>query len=278
MMIQEILPHRFNNRFVPGQIPGKNDYIFYYCDNTVLLKTRSQDMEIPRLCDFSEKTNIKDSIFLFTLNNTSCFLLWNQPSFNQKGFSMMDIHFFRTSFQKEIAWACLAGLHLRDWYQGNRFCGHCGSVTHHKSDERAMVCPVCHTTVYPKISPAIIVAILCGDRILLARGSDFPDAWYSLIAGYADIGESLEEALIREVKEEVGLDVRKIRYYGSQPWPLSGSMMIGFVAEAEDHLPLLIDRHELVDAAWFSRGNLPRYPLSLSIAGEMIEKFEQGTL
>lgn len=132
--------------------------------------------------------------------------------------------------------------------------------------------------IYPKISPAIIVAIVCGNNILLARGSNFRGSWYSLIAGYADVGESLEDTVKREVKEEVGLDVRNIRYYKSQPWPLSGSMMIGFVAEADDHQPVSVDRREIAEAAWFTRGRLPEYSMRLSIAGEMIEKFDKGEL
>ena len=123
-----------------------------------------------------------------------------------------------------------------------------------------------------------IIAIVCNDKLLLARNANFRGNWYSLIAGYADVGESLEETLAREVKEEVGLDVSNIRYYKSQPWPLSGSMMIGFIAEADDQQPITIDNKEIVEAAWFTRGNLPNHPPTLSIAGEMIEKFENGEL
>jgi len=141
-----------------------------------------------------------------------------------------------------------------------------------------MECSSCNTIVYPKISPAIIVAIICKDKILLARNTNFPGAWYSLLAGYADVGETLEETLIREVKEEVGLDVTNIRYYKSQPWPLSGSMMIGFIAKADDSQPICIDGHEIAEAAWFTRYNLPNYPSTLSIAGELIDKFAKGEL
>ena len=96
------------------------------------------------------------------------------------------------------------------------------------------------------------------------------------MAGYVDIGESLEETVMREVKEEVGLDVRNIRYYKSQPWPFSGSMMIGFFAEADDTQPICTDNVEITDAHWYSRGQLPNHPPVISIAGEMIDKFEKG--
>lgn len=163
-----------------------------------------------------------------------------------------------------------------NWYGRNRFCGTCGSRTRHKTDERALSCPECGATVYPRISPAIIVAITCNNKILLARSPHFPAGFHSLIAGYVDIGESLEETVIREVKEEVGLDVRNIRYYKNQPWPLSGSMMVGFFAEADETQPISINTKEISEAAWFTRGNLPQYPLKISIAGEMIEKFDRG--
>jgi NAD+ diphosphatase len=165
-----------------------------------------------------------------------------------------------------------------NWYSQNKFCGKCGAKTNSKPDERAIICPVCNTIVFPKISPAVIVAIICDNKILLARNSDFHGDWYSLIAGYADVGESLEETLVREVKEEVGLDIKNIRYYKSQPWPLSGSMMIGFIAEADETQPICIDRKEIAEAAWFTRGHLPKHSSNLSIAGEMIEKFEKGEL
>ena len=149
--------------------------------------------------------------------------------------------YFRTIKQQEIAWISVVGFQLMSWYSQNKFCGKCGSKTKEKNDERAIICPNCNTIIFPKISPAIIVAIICNDKILLAHNSNFPNNWYSLIAGYADVGESLEETVIREVKEEVGLEVKNIRYYKSQPWPFSGSMMIGFFAEADDNQTICAD-------------------------------------
>ena len=141
-----------------------------------------------------------------------------------------------------------------------------------------MVCPACNTVVYPKISPAIIVAIRSNDKILLANNANFAANWYSLVAGFVDVGETLEETVRREVKEEVGLDVWNIRYYGSQPWELSGSMMIGFIADADENQPIQTDDKEITHAAWFTRDNLPNHPKNVSIAGEMIEQFARGEL
>ena len=277
-MIHEISPHRFNNQYIARQKLEENCFVLCYRGNSVLLKPDGDDFRLPRKSDFTGIPDQIKSTFLFTLDEIPCFLVEDQTGDENPGLVFQDIGFFRTARQQEVAWIALAGFHLRNWYAQNRFCGKCGTKTKHKSEERALVCPDCMNTVYPKISPAIIVAVTCRDKILLVRGLNFPGSWYSLVAGYADVGESLEETLKREVKEEVGLDVFNIRYYKSQPWPLSGSLMIGFVAEADESQLLAVDTGEIAEAAWFTRGNLPAHAMKLSIAGEMIEKFEKGEL
>ena len=277
-MIHEIYPHRFNNHYIPFKKIGEMDFIFHYNGDKILLRTCGDEFEIPRRIDFPEIRDEAENTFLFTFDEVPCFLLLDDMKAVKPGFVYKELSFFRYTRQQEIAWVSLAGFHLMNWYSQNLFCGKCGAGTRQKPDDRAIICTNCNTIIYPRISPAVIVAITCNDKILLARNSNFAGNWYSLIAGYVDIGESLEEALIREVKEEVGLDVKNIRYYKSQPWPLSGSMMIGFVAEADENQPVSTDNKEIAEAAWFTRGNLPDHSLNLSIAGEMIEKFESGEL
>lgn len=277
-MIQEIFPHHFNNQFLANRNIGDNDFVLHYNSNSLLLKTKGDEFAIPQKKDLPEISDQTEYTFLFTLDEVPCFLIWNDLKENKPHLIYREINFFRFVSQQEIAWVTIAGFHLMNWYMQNRFCGNCGAKTQQKKDERAIICPECNTTVYPKISPAIIVAIICNDKILLAHNSNFPGKWYSLIAGYADVGESLEETLKREVKEEVGLDIKNIRYYKSQPWPLSGSMMIGFIAESDGDQPLSIDNKEITEAAWFKRGDLPPHPSTISIAGEIIEKFEKGEL
>lgn len=277
-MIQDIFPHRFNNHYLAGINIGEEDFVLHFDGNSLLLKTAGDEFKMPRKKDFQEITEKPESAFLFTLDDVPCFLVWDPLEADEPRLIYKDIRFLRSMKQQEFAWIGMAGFHLMNWYDQNRFCGKCGSATVHKPDERAMMCPGCDTVVYPKISPAVIVAILCHDKILLARNTNFPGAWYSLIAGYVDVGETLEEALAREVKEEVGLHVASIRYYKSQPWPFSGSMMIGFVAEADENQPIVTDNIEIAEAAWFTRGNLPEHAGNISIAGEMIDKFESGEL
>jgi NAD+ diphosphatase len=274
VMIQDIYPHLLDNTYLIVSDIQENDYIFHFQGNSLLLKQVNDSLAIPVKKDLPGCE--KKSNFLFTLNHINCFLVWECIVPENTNFIYREINFFRTLPQKEIAWAAILSLQLMTWYTQNKFCGQCGTPTNHKSDERAIICPSCQTTIYPKISPAIIVAIICNDKILLASGVNFRSNFYSLIAGYADIGESLEETVVREVKEEVGIDVKNIRYYKSQPWPFSGSMMIGYIAEADDSQPIRIDKTEISDAAWYSRGNLPNHPPAISIAGELIDMFERN--
>jgi NAD+ diphosphatase len=277
-MIHEIFPHRFNNHFVAATTMGDNDIVLHYQNNTLLVKAIDDKAELPRKKDFPLLPADAKTAFLGTIDEDSCFLLFDCPITTTEGYDYKEIRFFRSYGHKGHAWMAIVGLQVMNWYLKNRYCGACGTPTIEKSDERAIVCPECKTVVYPNISPAIIVAITCNDKLLLARNAGFTENWYSLIAGFADIGESLEETVRREVKEEVGLDVTNIRYYKSQPWPFSGSMMIGFIAEADDTQPVCCDAVEITEAAWFKRGQLPNHPPTISIGGEMIERFDRGEL
>lgn len=276
-MINEISPHRFSNRFAIPDSIADTDYILYYKNEAVLLRQEGEEFDLPRYSDIKGEVNA-DMQFLFTLDDCACYLLHHSPDIDNSPFVFKEIRFLRNFNRKELAWIGLAGYQLMEWYAHNKYCGRCGSETQERADERSIACPSCGAMVYPKISPAVIVAIIGNGKILLAHNSNFPNSWYSLVAGYVDIGESLEEAVAREVKEEVGLDVANIRYYKSQPWPFSGSMMIGFVAEADCSQPIVVDNKEITEADWYARGNLPPHPPTISIAGEMIEMFERNEL
>lgn len=277
-MIQDIYPHRFDNQYKPSAVMGEHDYVFHFRGNTLLLKHEGDKLDLPKKQELPKLTSDTPSVFLFTLNQVACFLVWEDPGVDDPSFSYEPMDIFRTIKEQEIAWICLAGFHLYTWYSRTIFCGTCGSKMRHKSDERAMECPHCHSIFYPTIAPAVIVAIVNDQNILLVRGGRNTKGRYTLVSGFVEVGETLEEAVVREVKEETGIDVRSIRYYKNQPWPLSGSMMVGFIAEADRNQPLVVDYSELNDAAWFSREHLPDHSLPLSIAGEMIEQFEKEAL
>ena len=273
-MINEIFPDILDTTNIHSREISVDDLVLCYKNNRILLKNSETGYEIPVFSDFK---NISETSlqFLFSLNSTGCFLLNEQPA-EEDPLQYRDIWILRSFNKKGLAWAGAVGHQLFTWFNDNRFCGRCGSKTVLKTGERAIECPGCRNIVYPRISPAVIVAITCNDRILLARGKHYRGSFYALIAGYNDIGESLEETIVREVKEEVGLDVKNIRYYKSQPWPFSGSLMIGYSAEADDSQPLTINENEIETAAWFTRGSLPEHASNISISGDMIEAFEKG--
>lgn len=166
----------------------------------------------------------------------------------------------------------LKASHLLYWDRRSRFCGLCGAKTRDKDDECAKVCENCGELYYPRIAPAIIVAIIKDGQILLARANRFATNFYSVIAGFVEPGESLEECVQREVWEEVGLNIKNLRYFGSQPWPFPDSLMVGFIADYASGT-ITVDLTENQDAAWFAPDRLPEIPGSLSIARRLIDWF-----
>lgn len=160
--------------------------------------------------------------------------------------------------------------HVLDWATTHRFCGRCGSTAERSRTERCMQCPKCGLHMYPRISPAVIVLVRRGEEALLARNARFPLPFYSTLAGFSDIGESLEATLAREIREEVGVEITNARYFGSQPWPFPNSLMIAFTAEWASG-EIAVDHDEIADAQWFTREALPLVPPPLSIARRMID-------
>jgi NAD+ diphosphatase len=272
-MINELSPGIFDSKYVYDLEPGENDFLLCYKDGQVLLKKSGEDYEIPRKRDFIDNT--ESSVYLFSINSVRCFGLVDLQ-LNDAAFEYQDVFILRNIKSKELAWIGSVGHQLMNWLNNNKFCGRCGARTVLKKDERATVCPKCGLINFPKISPAVIVAITCNNRILLAKGKNYKGDFYALIAGYVDIGETIEETVAREVKEEVGLDIKNLKYYKSQPWPFSGSLMMGFTAEADDTQPIIIDENEIKEAGWFLRGNLPSHASAVSISGDLIAAFEKG--
>lgn len=166
----------------------------------------------------------------------------------------------------------LAGraMQLLEWERAHRYCGCCGAPTVPRLNERCLACPKCGHLAYPKIAPAVMALVRREEKILLARGPHFPEKFYSVLAGFVDPGETLEQCVIREVYEEVGITVQNIRYFASQPWPFSGSLMIGFVCDWAGG-EIRVDPLEIEDAKWFALDALPQLPPPLSLARLLID-------
>jgi len=161
---------------------------------------------------------------------------------------------------------------LMHWRRSHRFCGHCGKKMRESGKERAMLCPSCGGVSFPVLSPAVIVAVEREGRLLLGSNANFPKGRYSVLAGFVEPGESLEEAVEREVYEESSVRVKNIRYFGSQPWPFPNSLMLGFFADWESGDPSP-DGEELTDVRWFSPDDLPNIPPSVSISRQLIDEW-----
>ncbi len=159
---------------------------------------------------------------------------------------------------------------LLNWSRKHQYCGVCGTKFKPMNPDKSKSCPKCNNLLFPQTSPAIIVAIIKDKKILLAHNNNFPEGLYSIIAGFVELGENLEETVHREVQEEVGLKVKNIRYFNSQPWPFPNSLMLGFVADY-DSGEIKTDGVEIAHADWFTPDNFPILPDEHSIARKIID-------
>ncbi|WP_301664484.1 NAD(+) diphosphatase [Methanoculleus frigidifontis] len=176
--------------------------------------------------------------------------------------------------EDDLAVAALA-VRIVDYDRTTQYCGQCGAKMRPLMTERAKFCPACNRTVYPRLSPAVIVLVSDGERVLLARSPRFPPGMYSVIAGFVEPGENLEHAVRREVREEVGVSIQNIRYFGSEPWPFPDSLMIGFTAEYAGG-DLVVDTSEIEAAEWFDRETLPPLPSTMSISRALLDRWLDG--
>jgi NAD+ diphosphatase len=214
-----------------------------------------------------------NDLYLGALNSRCCYgAALNGENGCPEHFQFTDLRALFGLMTEDLIWIAGRANHLLYWHRVHRYCGRCGHRTEDKTDERALLCAKCGLTNYPRLSPAVIVAVTRGDRILLASNKRFRLPFYSVLAGFVEPGECLEACVEREILEEVGIAVRDIRYFGSQPWPFPDSLMIGFTA-AYAGGEITVDEAELTHADWFSRDNLPRIPPPISIARQLIDVF-----
>lgn len=184
----------------------------------------------------------------------------------------MDFRDIYRALGRSLQFPVSRGKQLLTWDRTHKFCGVCGKETEVNTHESSRVCPFCGEIFYPRLSPAIIVRITRGNQIMMAHNKNFQEGIFSHIAGFVEAGENLEQAVEREIMEEVGLKVENIRFFGSQPWPMPHSLMMGFTAECPEGDPVP-DGVEIIEAHWFTKENLPLPPSSGSIAMEMLNDF-----
>ena len=272
-MIQEIAPHRLNNQYQPGREPQADDYVIAFQGQNVLCALDGETLRLMRVSE-TEKEGL---IYLFSIDERAFYLI-QEPGELPDGYAFHEVWRRRTDMEvpQEIMFAVATGMHLAHWYRNNRHCGRCGAATEHAGDERALVCPDCGNRIYPRLMPAVIVGVTNGDKLLVTKYSDRPLPFYALVAGFVEIGETLEECVAREVMEEVGLRVENIRYYKSQPWGIVDDILAGFYCDVDGDPTVHLDKSELREGIWARRGEVPMQPDSFSLTGEMMRMFNEG--
>lgn len=280
-MIQDIGPRHLFNEYHEEK-PSEDDTCFLFRDGQILASPGEEDrMDYPRYRDFREEDRKKfHFVYLLRVDERKCFLAVGRnlpeeaPFTPPSGFSFFPVNSFRKARPKYMAYAAVTAWHLNVWYRNNQFCGRCGRRMSPDHRERMMRCS-CGNLVYPRISPAVIVAVTDGNRILLTKYASGSYRHYALVAGFTEIGETLEQTVSREVMEEVGLKVKNIRYYKSQPWGLSGSLLAGFFCDLDGDDAITLQEEELKEAEWFEAGDLVPEADGISLTREMMQKFRE---
>lgn len=276
-MIQNIAPHRFNNQFL-GKKLSRNDYLLIFKENSILIKQEEEGITFPKLSDISDK-DIKIEeicIYFFSIDDISYFYVKDIEVEESLEWKYEMLHNIRVGKPMWKVFAAAVGGQLHQWYHNHQYCGRCAAKMNLHDAERALKCPSCGNIVYPTLNPSVIVAITNKNRLLLTKYAYGIYKNYALVAGYAEIGEDLEETVRREVMEEVGLKVKDITYYKTQPWPFSGSLLVGYFAEVEGDDTVTLQESELSEATWFDRNDIPDPISNISLTSEMIELFRNS--
>ncbi len=281
-MIQDIAPHHYDNAYHPDRKPQPESYLFYYKERSVLIrKSDNHTFDFPRFRDLAKQnpTLYETSLYLFSIDDQEFYMPADLNIPKESDLILENIQFFRSAEPHHLVFAAITGHQLVRWYQSHRYCGHCGSPLRHHEKERMMYCDSCRQMEYPKICPAVIIGVTDGNRLLLSKYNGRTYKKYALLAGFMEIGETFEETVQREVMEEVGLKVTNIRYYKSQPWPYSDSILAGFFCDLAEQDAIHIDPEELSLAQWFEREDIPIEDDSMfSLTQDMICFFKDGNL
>ena len=284
-MLQDLEQGRLENEFHNWE-PQKDDVVLCFRDGEILLHRDPDDtLTLPQWQaverwageDHWESWAERKFQYIFRLAGSNYYLWMGRSGHcEDAAFHYEQARTLRQLKSKDMCYAAMTAWHLYNWYRNNRFCGCCGTPTVHDGKERMLRCPNCGNMIFPRISPAVIIAITNGDRLLLSKYAGRAYTRYALIAGYTEIGETLEQTVCREVMEEVGLKVRNIRYYKSQPWGVDGNVLMGFYCDLDGNDSIHIDETELAMAQWFPRDQIPAHDDGISLTREMIRIFQEG--
>lgn len=273
-MIQDIAPHKFHNEYRPDAVLTGSSPIICFDGRKMLARAGEEGLILPTASMLGSADDIH---YAFAIDETEYFLYAGKKTVEVPGFSYEDIRTLRRCSGNMDGMIMFTGFHLCQWYKDFAYCGRCGGRNEHHPVERAMHCPVCNRNMYPRIMPAVIIGVIDGDRLLLTKYREGFNN-YALVAGFTEIGETLEETVSREVMEEAGLRVKNIRYYKSQPWGLAGDILAGFYCDVDGSNEIRMDENELKLAQFMTRDEIVLQPDSFSLTNEMMKRFKDGLI
>lgn len=272
-MIQDITPHVFKNEY-KNITPKEGAFLLVYDGRNVLVKETEGEVSFP---EFSELTGKYSCTYLFSIDDNKFFLGSKWMEGELDGYEWKDINIYRDVIPKHHGFAIITGWQLYRWYDTRKYCGRCATRMENDEKERMMKCPKCGLMEFPKICPAVIVGVTHENKILMSKYAGREYTKYALLAGFAEIGEPIEDTVKREVMEEVGLKVKNIRYYKSQPWSMSDTLLMGFFCDLDgDDEDVVLDEEELALAEWFERDKMPVEPEGVSLTNEMMMAFKNN--
>lgn len=265
---------KFISGTVPPEIPKGPAWWFVFRESSLLVYQEASAGSVPYLVNLEELDVIPLSQhYLGNLEDRHCYAAEvAEKTVPPPGMTFEGLRQVYGRMDEDLFWVAARAVQIVDWDRTHRFCGRCGIPLKTKTTERAKECPQCGQLHFPRLAPAIIVLVERGNQLLLARSRHFMPGMYSVLAGFVEPGESLEEAVIREIREEVGIEVKDITYFSSQPWPFPHSLMIGFTARYAGG-EISLNDGEIENASWFGMDNLPRIPGKISIARKLIDQY-----
>ena len=271
-MIQDIFPSKIDIAFKDIKAETSDFIMYFNQKGEIIAKTENGGIQFPAAKDSPLP---EETVYLFSIDEKRYFLALTQNETELAGFEYQGLRELRGKCVNAGLLVAFTAYHLWRWYIDNRFCGRCAAELPFSETERALVCKKCGNTVYPRINPAVIVAVTKGDSLLVTRYRNGYNH-NALVAGFTEIGETFEETVEREVMEETGIKVKNIRYYKSQPWGIAQDILVGYFCEADGDDEIRLDENELKFAQWLKRDEIELQPDSISLTNEMMKLFKEG--
>ena len=272
-MIQDIGNDIYHVEYMPEK-PEEKDIVFAFKTRRVFAKMdEEKNMFFPTIAMVKDQMDSEKLQFLFKISEKNYY--WYDGELEIEGYDYEIAARLNSLKSMTDAFAGMTAYHLYVWYNSHRYCGKCGAKLEHLDHERAMTCPACKNRSYPVIAPAVIIGVTKGDEILITRYAGREYKGVALLAGFCEIGESAEDTVRREVMEEVGLKVKNIRYFGSQPWGIDSNLLLGYYAEVDGSTEIHMDENELREAVWMNRSQLKEAKNLMSLTMTMIDAFRK---